>query len=112
MSVFLEPLALTLLFEVIGAYILGIRKLHRLFLVFLVNCITNPLLVMCSLGLMNIFEPSAGLIITYIVLEPIVIYCEYRMYLEKLETDMNPLVLSVILNLCSIIGGNLWRILL
>ena len=28
------------------------------------------------------------------------------------ETDMNPLVLSVILNFCSIIGGNLWRILL
>ena len=112
MSVFLEPLVLTLLFELTGAYILGIRKLHRLFLVFLVNCITNPLLVMCSLGLMNIFEPDTGLIITYIVLEPIVIYCEYRMYLEKLETDLNPLVLSVILNLCSIIGGNLWRILL
>ena len=49
---FLRPLVLTLLFELTGAYLCGIRRRRCLGVVVLVNVITNPLLQIVS-GLLS-----------------------------------------------------------
>ncbi|MBR4461463.1 MAG: hypothetical protein IKS51_02645 [Erysipelotrichaceae bacterium] len=104
LTVYLKPLLLTILFEMIAAYILGLRTKKELLLTVLVNIITNPLLVYFSLILMYHLGIKTGTILTYVLLEPLVIYAEYLIYKNCLS-DRNCLFLSVILNLVSILGG-------
>ena len=107
-----ECLFLTIIFECACAYIMGIRKKDDLYLVILVNCITNPLLVLFSSILMNIVGPSTGILLTYLILEPIVMISEYLLYKDRLEISYNLWIVVIILNIVSIVGGNLWRSLL
>ena len=104
-----EPLVLTLVIEIPAAWLSGIRGKKDLFLIFLVNCITNPLLVIFSLILMYNTGIRQGIILTYLVLEPVVIYAEYRLFRSFLEARRDPLRLSLLINLLSIFGGVLWQ---
>ena len=101
---FVKPLLLTILFEALAAYILGLHTKKELCLTVLVNIITNPLLVYFSLFLMYHLSIKTGMILTYVLLEPLVIYVEYRIYRSCLS-DRNCLFLSFVLNIVSILGG-------
>ena len=107
---FLKPLLLTIIFEGIAAYIMGLRSLKELILTALVNIITNPMLVYVSLFLMYHLGIQTGTVLTYLVLEPLVIFIEYLIYRSCLK-KRNCLLLSFILNIVSILGGLLWQML-
>lgn len=96
-------LGLTLLFEIGFALILGLRKPKDLLLVFLVNVLTNPPLVL----FLNLFslrhEVPWYLILT---LETAVVLTEGFLYRKRLEyTRISPFLLSFILNFISYTGG-------
>ena len=105
---FLKPLFLTLTLECGLAYVLGLRK-KELLLTALINLITNPILVYISLLLMYHIGIEKGQIITYLLLEPIVVLSEYLLYRKYLPVKRNCLFLSLILNLISVLGGLLWQ---
>lgn len=112
MKVIFEPLILTVILEAAAAYAIGIRDWKNQYLILLTNCITNPILVLFSLFVfVKFFGAVTGMWLTYLVLEPVVIYAEYGIYLSKMNTKLHPFAVSLILNLVSVIGGNLWRIL-
>ncbi len=106
---FLEPLLLTIVIEAAAARMLGMKEKKDLFLTVLVNCITNPVLVLLSLILMYNIGTGPGRAVTYLILEPLVVYAEYRLYQTYLDSGFSPLRLSVILNLISFSGGLLWN---
>ena len=104
--VYLKPLLLTILFEVIGAILIfKIRDRKDLVLVMIVNLITNPLLVYFSLLMMYYLGIKTGTLVTYLILEPLVIYAEYLIYRKYLVNQSDHLTLSLVLNLISILGG-------
>ena len=105
-----ECMILTVIFECGFAYLMGIRDKEDLSLIAIVNCITNPLLVLASYTLMYLFGTESGMRFTYLVLEPLVILSEYLLYQNKLHTRYNLLLVSAVLNLVSIAGGYVWRI--
>ena len=111
LSVFVKPLLLTIVFETAAAYLLGIRNRKNILLVVLLNILTNPVLVLFSLLLMYHEGVRIGRILTYAVLEPLVILTEYYFYQKYLISKKNPFVLSLILNLISILGGLLCQML-
>ncbi len=102
--VYARPLLLTILFEALAAYAMGLHTKKELLLTVLVNIITNPLLVYFSLFLMYHLGIETGMILTYVLLEPLVVYIEYRIY-ENCLSYRNCLLLSFVLNLVSILGG-------
>ena len=108
MKTYLIPLFLTVILEEGTAYLLGLRG-KDLLLILLVNIVTNPVLVTLSLLLMYHIGVGTGQILTYLVLEPLVIYTEYRFFKAYLGSKRDPFKLSLILNLVSITGGILWH---
>ena len=103
---FLKPLILTIIFEEIAAVLFfRIRNRRDLLVILLVNIITNPLLVYFSLMLMYYLGIGTGRVLTYLVLEPIVIFVEFFLYRKHLISRNDCLIISVVLNLFSIIGG-------
>ncbi len=108
-ALMLEPLILTVVIETAAALIMGIRKKKDLFLIFLANCITNPLLVMLSLLLMYNIGIGPGLFLTYLFLEPAVVYAEYRLFRKYLAARQDPFRLALVLNLFSVFGGVIWQ---
>ncbi len=102
--VYLKPLFLTIVFEGTAAYILGIRSIREQLLILLVNVMTNPLLVYFSLLLMYHIGIEKGTILTYLILEPIVVMTEYHMY-HSFMKNRNAFILSLVLNLISVTGG-------
>ncbi|MBO7676559.1 MAG: hypothetical protein J6S49_03490 [Erysipelotrichaceae bacterium] len=110
LNIFLKPLLLTILFEEIGAILFfKIRNRKDLFLILLVNIITNPLLVYFSLLLMYHLGIGTGRLATYLILEPIVVFTEYCLYRKYLSSRKDYLIMSVTLNIFSIIGGFIWQ---
>ena len=104
--IYLKPLLLTIVLELAGAIILfRIKSRKDLILVVLVNIITNPLLVYFSLLLMYYLGIGTGTILTYLLLEPIVVFSEYLLYKKYLTSRNDHLIVSLTLNLISIIGG-------
>ncbi len=99
-----KPLVLTILFELIGAYLMGLRR-KDLLLNILVNVLTNPVLVTVSILLMYHKGIETGRLLTYLIAEPLVIISEYLLYKDRLEWKGSPLLLSVTLNILSICGG-------
>ena len=112
MRYYLEPLIITVVTECAMAFVLGERQRKHLYLILLINCITNPLLVFSSTLFMDLFDIQTGILLTYILLEPCVVIAEYFMIRARIKTKIHPLALSFILNLTSVIGGILWRSLL
>ncbi|MBQ1812173.1 MAG: hypothetical protein II009_06055, partial [Erysipelotrichaceae bacterium] len=80
LSIFVKPLLLTLLFEAGAALCLGMRNRKDLLLVILVNILTNPPLVLLSNFLMYYLGIGRGQLFTYLILEVLVVYIEYRIY--------------------------------
>lgn len=104
--IFLYPLTLTLIFELTTAYLTGVRSRRSFLIIFLANCLTNPLLTI-SISLL----PAKGVmrkLIIYGIFEPIVVLSEFLIYRYDLEEDIQPFRLSLILNLVSVFGGLLW----
>ncbi len=103
---FLKPLILTIIFEELGAILLfRIRNRKDLLLVLLTNIITNPLLVYFSLMLMYHLGIGTGRIMTYLILEPLVVFVEYMIYKKYLVSRNDHLTVSLVLNMFSILGG-------
>lgn len=98
-------LGLTLGIELAGAGLLGVRGRRDLLLVTLVNVVTNPVL---GLVLDGIWLGLGILPGWYIILplEAAVIVVEWLLYRGRLEFDkIHPLVLSLVLNGISYLGG-------
>ncbi|MCR5449031.1 MAG: hypothetical protein K6F23_06495 [Solobacterium sp.] len=104
--IFLYPLVLTLIIELAAAYMLGVRSRRSFLIIFLANCLTNPLLTI-SISLLPAQALMRKLII-YGIFEPVVILSEFLIYRYDLEEDIKPFRLSLILNLASVLGGLLW----
>ena len=104
----LRPLCLTILLECSAAWLIGIRSRRDQFLILLVNALTNPLLVLFSMILMYNIGNTYGRILTYAVLEPIVVCTDYLLYRAYLSPGHRVFLLSLILNLISVLGGLLW----
>lgn len=98
-------LALTLVFELAAAGLLGFRGKRDFLLVALVNVLTNPLLGLILDGIwlgLGVW-PRWYLILP---LEIAVVIAEGALYRGRLEyTKMNPYVLSAVLNGISVLGG-------
>ena len=105
---FLVPLILTEILEGIGAVLLGIRGRKNLLLIFLANMITNPALTLCGALLYRRLSMNAVLAVIYLILEPLIILAEGKIYESYLE-EKHPYRISFILNLISMIGGVLWN---
>ena len=110
LSIFVKPLLLTLLFEAGAALCLGMRNRKDLLLVVLVNILTNPPLVLLSHFLMYYLGIGRGQLFTYLILEVLVVYIEYRIYKACLFFEFDPFKLSLLLNGISILGGLLCQL--
>ncbi|MBR2990387.1 MAG: hypothetical protein IKF51_02870 [Solobacterium sp.] len=108
----LKPLILTIVLECASAWLLGLRNRRDQFLIILVNALTNPLLVLFSMILMYNIGNTYGRVLTFAVLEPVVVYAEYRLYRAYLSPGRRVFLLSLTLNLISVLGGLLWSYLL
>ena len=100
----LKPLVLTVLLEGAAGYLLGLRTFREQCALALINGITNPLLVLVGSMLMYRTGIRTGMILVYAVLEPIVVLAESMMFRSFLD-HRQPLKLSLILNLVSVLGG-------
>ena len=104
LPLFIRPLLLTNIIEAVAAYLLGLRTWKLISLTILVNIVTNPLLVLFSLFLMYHLGIETGRLITYLILEPLVIMTEYLIY-RKCLPQWNCLIMSLTLNILSLLGG-------
>ena len=105
---FLLPLLITEVIEIATGCIIGIRGKRDVTLIFLVNIITNLSLNLLLVSLRAKGVIQGGYLLTYGVLEPLVIAIEWFFYRAFMESEGNKLKISIILNLCSIIGGLIW----
>ena len=106
LMLYLKPLFLTILFECISAMIIfGIRDRRDMCVVLLANIMTNPVLVYVSSLMVYHLGIDAGRLVTYLILEPMVVLAEYVIYRKHLLKDVDYLKMSIILNLISIMGG-------
>ena len=99
----LLSLGLTLLFELVFAFLLGIRKGKDFLLVALVNVVTNPPLVL----ILNLLQRRSLVSFPVILaLELTAIAIEWLLYRKRLEYEkLPPLVFSLLLNAISYTGG-------
>ena len=107
---FLVPMALTAVLEVLTAFLLGIRRPGQLRLVALVNVLTNPLLHLIAGLLYRVLPMTVIHVLIYAVLEPLVILLEGRIYQMGLDVS-HPYRVSFIMNLVTVTGGLLWMLL-
>lgn len=100
---FLNAIFLTVIIEVLAAFVVGQRKVNVLFLIAAVNLITNPLL---NLIIFIAYNVGIFSFLLLFVLEVLVILVEFQYY--RIFAGLNKpgsLRLSVILNLCSFVAG-------
>ncbi|MBQ1306463.1 MAG: hypothetical protein IIY44_08765 [Erysipelotrichales bacterium] len=110
MTAFLIPLGLTILFECLGAFLIGVREKKEYLLITLVNVLTNPAAVYLAEWIrQSVFSPVLAAVLMYGVLEPIVILVELVYYKIYGNDPDHAFGRSVILNLTSIMGGLLCR---
>ena len=98
-------LGLTLILELLGAFLFGFRQKRDLALVTLVNILTNPLIVLIC----NLYLIASGIPIPWywiLPLEVLAVLTEGFIYHKGLShRPIHPLFLSLILNGISYIGG-------
>ena len=99
-------LLLTIFWECIAAGFLGITRLRDYLLITAANILTNPALNLFVRFVLGIY-PGLSRILFYIFLEPVVVFIEYLFYKKFMKEIRNPLVFSLILNLVSVLGGEL-----
>lgn len=96
-----KVLILTIIIELIGAIILGIRKKTDLIIVLLVQIATNPLLNIIA-RYINIYYGLLYRRIFILIGEIIVVLAEGLIYKKSLTyKKINPFILSLILNMSS-----------
>lgn len=97
-------LFLTIILELVLSLILGLRKKDLIYVI-LVNVLTNPLLnSLCTLVYVKYFYK--GFIISIVILEILAFLVEGLIYKKVLNyKKINPILLSLILNLFSFIVG-------
>ncbi len=99
-----RPLVLTIVLEGAAGCLLGLKSRREQTILALINGITNPLLVLTGSLLMNVYGVRTGMILVYAVLEPLVILAE-GILLGRTLDHPQPMMLSMKLNLVSILGG-------
>ena len=97
-------LGLTLILELVLALILGLRSKKDLCLVALVNLLTNPPLVF-FINALAFFRPNLLTLWLIIPLEILVVIAEGLIYNKRLSSNINPFLISLILNATSYLGG-------
>lgn len=100
----LPSLALTLAFELGGAFLLGVRDKKDFLLLFLVNVVTNPPLVLT----LDLWYFSRGMPPWYLIgaLELTAVTAEWLLLRRRLVYKrIAPLLLSILLNAISFSGG-------
>ena len=100
----LLSLALTLVFELCGAFLLGVRNKKDFLLLFLVNVVTNPPLVLT----LDLWYLSRGMPPWYLIgaLELTAVAAEWLLLRRRLVYKrIAPLLLSILLNAISFSGG-------
>ena len=102
----ITALVLTIFWECSAAGFLGISKFRNYLIITLVNLLTNPAVNLVSLLLWK-YIPGIPKLVMYLLLEPAVVYVEYLLYRKYLRGIDNPLYFALILNLVSILGGEL-----
>ncbi len=102
----LSALLLTILFESITAFILGIRKLYGQAVILFTNLITNPILN-CILTLVSFYISPDAFYYFLIPLECAIVVAEGLIYRKTIDTKLNPFLFSLILNAASLILGTL-----
>lgn len=104
-------LLLTLIIELITAFILGVRDKKDIINVILVNILTNPIVVVSQTFLHFRFNTTIE-VIGIIILELLAFLVEGLIYKKVLKyKDLNPLILSLLLNATSFCIGELINIL-
>lgn len=95
-------LVLTVVIELCFSLILGIRNRKDIYNTIFINCVTN-VMINYIMNIIKYFVYSNILIyIILIIFEIIVVLVEYNFYKNNLEYKrINPLILSIILNVLS-----------
>jgi hypothetical protein len=107
-SYFLTLLFLTIVIELVVAYLFGLRKKIEIITIIFINCITNPILNYLLLvnNYFFLFKTSLFIIL---FLEFIVILVEWKLLVFSLqEKSMKLLMLSLVMNFCSYTIGILF----
>lgn len=103
----IRPWLVTLLIEMVVAWLLGVRGKKDQLVIFLVNTITNPV-VNLTLMLTRIFCPMVVSRTLLPVLELTVFLVEAFLFRSCLKNNRNPLRLSLVCNAASFfLGGAL-----
>ena len=107
----LLALALTILIEGCGAFLLGIRTRRGQAVVLLANVITNPVL-QCTLTAVSFFWSPSLYYYFLIPLEVAAVIVEGRLYKSFLQLKLNPFLFSLLLNAGSFgLGKLIFKIL-
>lgn len=105
--VMIRCLLVTIIIEVIGSIILGIRTKKDILNVVLVNIITNPIVVTIPVW----FNINCGILernVCLFILELWAFLLEAFLYKKYLSfKKINPYVVSIVLNLCSYLIGEI-----
>lgn len=96
----LRSLALTVGIEAAAAFVCGVRDRYGQAAVLLTNLVTNPLLN-CILTVVSFYLSPAAYYPFLAVSELLVVAAEGLIYKSVLRPNMNPFLLSLLLNACS-----------
>lgn len=100
-------LSLTVIFELLAAFVLGVRKGRDFINVILVNVMTNPIVATVPLWVNLRFGPEQRHIVLA-CLEAFALLSEAFVYSKVLDfRKIRPLLFSLLLNLCSYTAGEL-----
>lgn len=99
-------LTVTIVLEVGTAFLLRYRK-RDLGFVFLVNLLTNPVVVI-SVMTATFFHGRSGWLLSTVIMEAFALVCEWLIYRKCLSKQKpNPFMLSLILNAVSYCTGEI-----
>lgn len=105
--IMINCLFFTIVIEIIFAIILKVKDKKDILNIFLVNVMTNPIVVSLPVFVnirFGLFERN----ITVIILEILTVFIEGKIFSKYLKfKKINPYILSLILNLCSYIIGDI-----
>ena len=105
---FLRPLLLTILFELLVAKFMSIRKKQDLILIIIANIMTNLPANYLHMVLFK-FMGENGTLLVYVAGELLIIVTEYLLYRKHLSAEAKALPLAVSANIISFTGGLLCK---
>lgn len=103
-KMFAFSLAATLLVELVIGYLFGVRKAKGIFLLALVNILTNPVAVCCA-WCIRLYYPGCNDFIMQVCIEVLVVIAEAAIYYvfsrEEKYSIRHPVLLSIFSNTIS-----------